>query len=113
MLPAEPSAQTNPAVDSMEAAVRSLGTKQRELLDLAMERPRTYEELARLTHLSVAAVRNRLFRARERLRKLLRHGKDRRLTPDESGGHLFPRRLCQECHPSRTGARVGGNGPLG
>jgi RNA polymerase sigma-70 factor (ECF subfamily) len=76
LLPAEPSAQGSPAADSLEAAVRSLGTKQRELLDLAMERPRTYEELARLTHLSVAAVRNRLFRSRERLRKLLRRGKD-------------------------------------
>jgi len=70
-VPAEPVDQANPALDSMQAAVGKLGPKHRELLDLSMQRPRTYEELARLTNLSVAAVRNRLFRARERLKKLL------------------------------------------
>jgi RNA polymerase sigma-70 factor, ECF subfamily len=76
MVPAEPMHQLNPAVDSMQAAVGKLGAKHRQLLDLSMERPRTYAELARLTNLSVAAVRNRLFRTRERLKKLVGRGED-------------------------------------
>ncbi len=63
-------------LESLEGAVKALGASHRQLLDLSLERPRTTEELARLTSSSVAAVKNRLLRARERLRKLVRRGKD-------------------------------------
>jgi DNA-directed RNA polymerase specialized sigma24 family protein len=47
------------------------------MMNLLPGREYSYEELARLTKSSVRAVAGRLFRARARLRKLLRsHGAD-------------------------------------
>src|SRR5260370_4526787 len=49
------------------------------MMNLLPGREYSYEELARLTKSSVRAVAGRLFRARARLRKLLRsHGADQR-----------------------------------
>ncbi|GEM_PF-215831 len=56
-----------------DAALDRLSADQRRLVDLLREREYSYEELARLTRSSVRAVASRLFRARARLRRLLRH----------------------------------------
>ncbi len=58
--------------EAVQQAMGRLTTGQRSLLALSVERPRTYEELARLQQVSVPALKSRLFRARERLRQLLR-----------------------------------------
>jgi RNA polymerase sigma-70 factor (ECF subfamily) len=58
----------------VRAAMRQLVPEQRRLVELSLEEPRSYEELARLAESSVPAVKSRLFRARERLRRLLSNG---------------------------------------
>jgi RNA polymerase sigma-70 factor, ECF subfamily len=58
---------------ALEGAVKKLPGAQRELIDLLRGREYSYEELAHLTKISVRAVAGRLFRARSRLRKLLRY----------------------------------------
>ena len=57
----------------LDGALKKLSGAQRELIDLLCVREYSYEELARLTKISVRAVAGRLFRARSRLRKLLRY----------------------------------------
>ena len=57
---------------AFETALRQLPAEQRELIGLLRERDWSYEELAEITNSSVSAVGTRLFRARARLRKLLK-----------------------------------------
>jgi RNA polymerase sigma-70 factor (ECF subfamily) len=57
----------------LDGALKKLSNAQQELIDLLSGREYSYEELARLTNSSVRAVAGRLFRARARLRKLLRY----------------------------------------
>jgi RNA polymerase sigma-70 factor, ECF subfamily len=47
---------------------------QRHLLELSLEKKRSYEELATMTSTTVSAVKSRLFRARENLRGILLAG---------------------------------------
>ena len=70
-----------PEPEAALAAIARLPDNQRRLLGLIAEggrdgSPRSYEELARLTRVSVAALKSRLFRARERLRKTLARSGD-------------------------------------
>lgn len=67
--PEDPRASPN----SLDGAVKKLSGEQRQLIHLLLAREYSYEELARLTKSSVRAVAGRLFRARARLRKLLRY----------------------------------------
>ena len=55
-----------------DGALEKLSVAQRELIDLLLGHAYSYEELARRTKTSVRAVAGRLFRARCRLRALLR-----------------------------------------
>lgn len=57
----------------LDRAVEKLSAQQRVLIDLLGRRDYSYEDLARLTRSSVRAVAGRLFRARARLRKLMRY----------------------------------------
>jgi DNA-directed RNA polymerase specialized sigma24 family protein len=52
-----------------------LSRPQRQLLRLSLERPRSHKELAKITGISTAALKLRLFRLRERLRQILVRGK--------------------------------------
>jgi RNA polymerase sigma-70 factor, ECF subfamily len=58
---------------AFDGALNKRSGAQRELIDLLCGCEYSYEELARLTKSSVRAVAGRLFRARARLRKLLRY----------------------------------------
>jgi RNA polymerase sigma-70 factor (ECF subfamily) len=58
--------------EAVQGAMAQLTLGQQRLLALSIERPRSYEELARLQNLSVPALKSRLFRARDRLRQLLK-----------------------------------------
>ena len=58
----------------LRVGLEQVGAGQRELLALSIERPRSYEELAALSHLSVSALKSRLFRARATLRRLMGRG---------------------------------------
>ncbi len=61
---------SGPDAEVALAAIARLPDGQRRLLDLVAEKPsRSYDELARLCRISVSALKSRLFRARERLRK--------------------------------------------
>jgi RNA polymerase sigma-70 factor (ECF subfamily) len=60
-------------LSTLDGALRKLSHAQRELINLLRGREYSYEELARVTKSSVRAVAGRLFRARARLRKLLRY----------------------------------------
>ncbi|HKD65362.1 MAG TPA: sigma-70 family RNA polymerase sigma factor [Candidatus Binataceae bacterium] len=62
-------------MDAVNHAFAQLSASQRRLLSLSLERPRSQKELARLTGISTAALKLRLFRARERLRQILLRGK--------------------------------------
>jgi RNA polymerase sigma-70 factor (ECF subfamily) len=73
----DPPTPDSRADERIGAALEQLAPSHRRVVDLSLEKSRTYEELARLTHVSVPAVRNRLFRARERLRQLLLGPKER------------------------------------
>jgi RNA polymerase sigma-70 factor, ECF subfamily len=64
----------NDRIDAMARALRQLPLAQRELLKLAVERDRSYQELAQISGLSTPALKSRLFRARESLRKILGKG---------------------------------------
>jgi RNA polymerase sigma-70 factor (ECF subfamily) len=59
-------------VGAFEAALGQLPPDQRELIGLLREREWSYEELAEITRSTVSAIGTRLFRARARLRKILR-----------------------------------------
>jgi RNA polymerase sigma-70 factor, ECF subfamily len=58
----------------LERAIARLPGPERELIGLAREQPRSYRELAQLTHLSLGALKSRLFRARARLKQLVADG---------------------------------------
>jgi RNA polymerase sigma-70 factor (ECF subfamily) len=58
--------------EAVQVAMGRLTVGQQNLLALSVERPRSYEELAELQHISVPALKSRLFRARDRLRQLVR-----------------------------------------
>jgi RNA polymerase sigma-70 factor (ECF subfamily) len=66
-----------PGDKSLGEAIAKLDKEQRRVIELSAEQPRSYRELARLTKSSLAAVRNRLARARQRLRQLLTGLEDR------------------------------------
>jgi RNA polymerase sigma-70 factor (ECF subfamily) len=68
----EESAAPGLEAESVQLAMGHLTAGQRQLLALSVEEPRTYEELARLQNVSVSALKSRLFRARDRLKQLLR-----------------------------------------
>jgi RNA polymerase sigma-70 factor, ECF subfamily len=73
---AQPDAAPN--ADKMEAlrgAFAQLTASQRRLLTLSLERPRSQKELAKVAGIGTAALKLRLFRARERLRRILLRGK--------------------------------------
>jgi RNA polymerase sigma-70 factor (ECF subfamily) len=59
---------------AVHEAMSRLLPEQRRLVELSIEQPRSYDELAKLTALSVPSVKSRLFRARARLRQLLGKG---------------------------------------
>ncbi len=61
-------------LERLQAGLGQIGAGQRQLLALSIERPHSYEELAALSHLSVSALKSRLFRARARLRRLMSRG---------------------------------------
>ncbi len=58
----------------LERALADLPPADRELIDLARDGRRSLRELARLTNLSVSALKSRLFRARIRLKHLVAEG---------------------------------------
>jgi RNA polymerase sigma factor (sigma-70 family) len=73
---AQPDSAVN--TDRMEAvnhAFAQLTPSQRSLLKLSLERPRSQKELAKMAGIGTAALKLRLFRARERLRRILLRGK--------------------------------------
>lgn len=57
-----------PELADLRRRLDNIDPGQRTVLALSLEKPRTYAELAELTHLSVPAVKSRLFRARAALR---------------------------------------------
>jgi RNA polymerase sigma-70 factor (ECF subfamily) len=61
----------------VERALTRLPVDQRELILLMRENDWSYGDLARITGASAASVKSRLFRARSRLRGLLREGDER------------------------------------
>jgi RNA polymerase sigma-70 factor (ECF subfamily) len=65
---AEPDAEIG---EGLERHLNRLSEAQRSLLALSLDGRRSYGELARLTHVSVSAVKSRLHRARERLKSLM------------------------------------------
>jgi RNA polymerase sigma-70 factor (ECF subfamily) len=71
------SSEDEDRLDAMTHALRQLPSAQRELLGLAFERNRSYEELAKISGLSTPALKSRLFRARESLRRILGKGTPR------------------------------------
>jgi len=56
----------------LEAAVRSLPPEYRQLILLRHRQMCRYDEIARITRLPIGTVKNRIFRAREMLRRELR-----------------------------------------
>lgn len=57
---------------ALDGALKKLSVVQRDLINLLLARDYSYQELAHITKSSVRAVAGRLFRARCRLRALLR-----------------------------------------
>jgi RNA polymerase sigma-70 factor, ECF subfamily len=58
-------------LEAFRRALAQLPARQRELIVLLEEKDFSYEELAQITRVSVSAVKSRLFRAREQLRRRL------------------------------------------
>jgi RNA polymerase sigma-70 factor, ECF subfamily len=58
-------------LEAFRRALGALPARQRELIVLLEEKDFSYEELAQITRASVSAVKSRLFRAREQLRRRL------------------------------------------
>lgn len=58
--------------DSFRRALMKLPRKQRELIALLQDDRLSYEKLAAITNSSVSSVKSRLFRARGKLRKLMK-----------------------------------------
>jgi RNA polymerase sigma-70 factor (ECF subfamily) len=61
----------------VESALTQLPVDQREIILLMRENDWSYGDLARITGATPAAVKSRLFRARSRLRALMRNGDER------------------------------------
>src|ERR1700691_5849388 len=61
----------------VESALAQLPVDQREIILLMRENDWSYGDLARITGATPAAVKSRLFRARSRLRALMRNGDER------------------------------------
>ncbi len=70
----------DPRQADLERAIARLPAPDRELIDLALDERRSHRELARLTNLSIGALKSRLFRVRARLRQLIADGGE----PNES-----------------------------
>jgi RNA polymerase sigma-70 factor, ECF subfamily len=68
------SLQAELQVAQLQLGLNRIGSSQRRLLALSMEAPRSYEQLAALSHTSVSALKSRLFLARARLRRLMSRG---------------------------------------
>ena len=60
--------------EAVNRALERMPEAQRDLLQLAIGEDRTYEEMARISRISLAALKSRLFRARKTLRELLYEG---------------------------------------
>jgi RNA polymerase sigma-70 factor, ECF subfamily len=60
--------------DEVNRAMARMPEDQRDLLKLAIGEDRSYEEMARISNISLAALKSRLFRARKALRELLTEG---------------------------------------
>ncbi len=59
---------------AVREAMARLLPEQRRLIELSIDEPRSYQELAAVVNLSIPSVKSRLFRARTRLRQLLSKG---------------------------------------
>jgi RNA polymerase sigma-70 factor (ECF subfamily) len=64
----------SPDEHAIRYALSQLPSGQRQVLELSLEQKRSYEELARLSNLGVAAVKSRLHRARQSLSRILTFG---------------------------------------
>lgn len=67
----------SPAEDgarAVEHGLEHLPAAQRDLLKLSLEGEKSYEDMARLSNVSVSAIKSRLHRAREGLREILLAG---------------------------------------
>ncbi len=60
--------------EAVNRALEKMPEAQRELLQLAISEDRSYEDMARISKISLAALKSRLFRARKTLRELLYEG---------------------------------------
>jgi RNA polymerase sigma-70 factor (ECF subfamily) len=60
--------------ESIAQGIGELPAEQQKLLRLSLDKQTSYEELARLSNVSVSAVKSRLHRARENLRGILLAG---------------------------------------
>ena len=60
--------------EALNRAMARMPPEQRELLTLAVVEDRSYEEMARVSKISLPALKSRLFRARKALRQLLSEG---------------------------------------
>ncbi|HUJ47980.1 MAG TPA: sigma-70 family RNA polymerase sigma factor [Rhizomicrobium sp.] len=60
--------------EAVARAIERLPESQRSILQLSLDGQRSYEDMARLSHSSVSAVKSRLHRARENLRALMMAG---------------------------------------
>jgi RNA polymerase sigma-70 factor (ECF subfamily) len=60
--------------EAMAQGIEKLPESQRTILRLSLDGEKSYEEMARLSHSSVSAVKSRLHRARENLRALMMAG---------------------------------------
>jgi len=66
-----PSTESEAASVALAKAIAQLPPDQRELITLMRDRQWRYESLGRMTGDSLAAIKSRLFRARQRLRQLM------------------------------------------
>jgi RNA polymerase sigma-70 factor (ECF subfamily) len=60
--------------DVVDLGISRLPDTQRQLLELSLEQTRSYEDLASLSNSTVSAIKSRLFRARENLKRILLAG---------------------------------------
>ena len=61
-------------IEAVAQGIEKLPESQRTILRLSLDGEKSYEEMARLSHSSVSAVKSRLHRARENLRALMMAG---------------------------------------
>jgi DNA-directed RNA polymerase specialized sigma24 family protein len=62
-------------MEAITHAFAKLPRSQRDLVNLSLERRRSHKEMAKIAGIGTAALKLRLFRARERLRRILLRGK--------------------------------------